>query len=240
MVGRLRTGTSGYQYPHWRDVVYPAGLAKADWFRWYCTHFNTVEINNTFYRLPDKTVFQRWSRVAPDDFLYALKFSQYGSHRKKLASPEETIGLFTAAASELGDRLGPVLVQLPPHWRCNLERLRYFLECWPSSVRVAVEFRDASWLNDEVFACLADAGAALCIHDMIENHPRVVTTDWVYLRYHGGDYTGRYTPQALTAQARLIHAWLENGDVFAYFNNDYAGHAFHNALQLKRYVANAG
>ncbi len=232
-----RIGTSGYQYPHWRGILYEEGLPKKDWFARYAAVFDTVEINNTFYHLPDTHTFESWREQAPDGFLYVLKFSRYGSHLKRLRDPQDTIGLFLERASHLGSLLGPILVQLPPNWNADVERLRAFLDAAPAEHRWAVEFRDARWLNAEVFDALRAHNAALCIHDMIERHPVALTADWVYLRFHGNGYGGSYSHQFLTAQARRIAGWLGDGlDVFAYFNNDAGGCAVDNARDLKRYV----
>jgi uncharacterized protein YecE (DUF72 family) len=235
-----RIGTSGWQYDHWRGLFYPEDLPKRAWFDHYAERFDTVEINNTFYRLPEAAAFKAWHDQAPSGFLYAVKYSRFGSHMKKLKEPASHIGLFIQRAAPLGALLGPILVQLPPGWHVDVPRLADFLAAAPAKLRWAVEFRDPSWLCDDVFTCLADAGSALCVHDLLEDHPRVPTADWVYLRFHGGvssGYGGSYSPQALSAEARRIRADLEAGrDVYAYFNNDIGGHALGNAEQLRRYL----
>jgi uncharacterized protein YecE (DUF72 family) len=176
-------------------------------------------------------------QAAPEDFLYTLKFSRYGTHLKHLKDPQDTIGLFVERAGRLREHLGPILVQLRPNWRVNLERLEAFLAAATPQQRWAVEFRDQTWLCEEVYSVLRSYGAALCIHDMIDSHPRVITSDWVYLRFHGANTWGNYSHQALTAQARCIKEYLGDGlDVFAYFNNDAEGYAVSNAGDLKRYV----
>lgn len=235
--GELRVGTSGYQYDHWKGLFYPADLPKSRWFAYYARHFDTVEINNTFYRLPDPHVFDAWRTAAPAGWVYALKFSRYGTHRKRLKDPEQPISLFTSRAKRLKSSLGPILVQLPPRWKADVARLEEFLKSLPRTLRWAVEFRDPSWLSARVFEHLEAHGVALCMHDMIANHPDVVTTDFTYLRFHGRRYQGSYSTQALAAQARVVRRYLESGiDVYAYFNNDIGGHAIHNALDLRRYV----
>ncbi len=235
--GTLHLGTSGYQYDHWRGVFYPEDLPKDEWFGRYAERFDSVEINNTFYQLPEAETFDDWRERAPEGFCYAVKFSRYGSHMKKLKDPEGTIGTFLERAERLEDRLGPILVQLPPHWGADPERLAAFLDAAPSAHRWAVEVRDPSWLCAAVFDVLRDHGAALCLHDMIDDHPRELTADWLYLRYHGEDYAGGYSPQRLSAEADRIAAWLDDGlDVFAYFNNDLGGHAVEDAGNLARYL----
>jgi uncharacterized protein YecE (DUF72 family) len=235
--GQFRVGTSGYQYDHWKKSFYPEELAKKHWFAHYAQYFDTVEINNTFYRLPSAKAFDRWHKQAPPGFCYVLKFSRYGSHVKRLKEPGASIQRFLQVARRLRKLLGPILVQLPPNWNVNTDRLQEFLNVAPASLRWAFEFRDPSWLCEEVFAILQRHKAALCIHDMIEDHPRRITTDWVYLRFHGDHYSGSYTTAALKAEARWIKRQLGDGkDVFAYFNNDAQGYAVSNAIQLKRYV----
>jgi uncharacterized protein YecE (DUF72 family) len=231
----LRIGTSGYQYNHWRGVLYPKKGPSMPWFELYAEQFDTVEINATFYHLPSESTFETWRRRAPAGFLHALKFSRYGTHLKRLLDPVDTIGLFTDRARLLGPSLGPVLVQLPPRWHAAPGRLQAFLEAAPRDLRWAVEFRDESWLNPEVMALLRKHQAALCVHDKIVNHPDEPTTDWVYLRFHGHVPHGAYTAARLRPVARRIEAWMAEGlDVYAYFNNDPHGHAVRDALRLRK------
>jgi uncharacterized protein YecE (DUF72 family) len=234
---RLRVGTSGYAYRHWRGVFYPRELRAADWFAHYAERFDSVEINNTFYRLPEAHVFEEWKSRAPAGFCFALKFSRYGSHMKRLRDPRASIGHFVERARLLGRKLGPVLVQLPPRWKADPGRLDRFLQAAPKRFRFAVEMRDESWLCEPVYRVLRRRRAALCLHDLIGRHPVELTADWVYLRFHGDGYAGSYSPQALSASARRIIRWLGEGlDVYAYFNNDAGGHAVANAASLRRYV----
>lgn len=238
-MARFRVGTSGYQYNHWRGRFYPEKLAKRRWFAHYAEHFDTVEINNTFYNLPNAETFDAWREQTPRGFVYALKYSRFGTHVKRLKDPETHLGVFTERAARLAGALGPILVQLPPNWRAVPERLDAFLDAAPRACRWAVEFRDPSWFDAPVYEILRRHNVPMCIHDMIDNHPREITADWVYLRFHGprGDYAGSYQPQALAGAARRIRAHLEEGrDVFAYFNNDAEGHAVENARDLRRYV----
>jgi uncharacterized protein YecE (DUF72 family) len=236
----LRVGTSGFHYPHWRGDFYPPDLPSDGWLTYYAARFGTVEINNTFYQLPRRKVFDGWRDAAPPGFSYALKFSRYGSHVKRLKKSRGIIKKFLRRAERLHKSLGPILVQLPPNWRPHPDRLMTFFKWAPRRHRWAVEFRDRRWLCDEIFAILASHGAALCVHDMIKDHPRRVTTSWVYLRFHGNRYRGSYSPQYLTARAKEIRVYLAEGlDVYAYFNNDLQGYAVRNALDLRRYVSGA-
>ena len=233
--GQLQIGTSGYYYDHWRGVFYPRDLPKQHWFAYYARHFDTVEINNTFYHLPQAQSFDKWREQAPPHFCYALKFSRYGSHLKRLQEPHASIARFLEGAHRLRDCLGPILVRLPPHWTPDPARLAGFLQTAPRAYRWAIEFRDPRWLCDEVYTILQRAAAALCIHDLIADHPRCLTTDWTYLRLHGGSDGGNYTRLALTTHATQIDQYLADGlDVFVYFNNDVHGYAVQNAADLKR------
>ncbi|MGD9498134.1 MAG: DUF72 domain-containing protein [Armatimonadota bacterium] len=237
--GRFLAGTSGYQYDHWVGPFYPEDLPRDGWFSYYAERFSTVEINNTFYGLPDASTFDDWRERAPEGFTYVLKYSRYGSHLKKLRDPAGHIGTFLAAAEHLGERLGPILVQLPPGWHADVPRLAAFLDHAPARHRWALEFRDPDWLRDEVFELLAAHNSALVIHDLIEDHPRIITADWVYLRYHGGP-RGKYAYQKMSADARWVRDHLSAGrDVYAFFNNDAHGWAIENVRQLIRFVGRA-
>jgi uncharacterized protein YecE (DUF72 family) len=233
----LRIGTSGYVYASWKRRFYPDGLPARSWFPYYATHFDTVELNGTFYRLPEASVFARWRQQVPDGFIFAVKFSRFGTHMKRLLGARETIGRFVRRARRLGPRLGPVLVQLPPRWAPDLARLDRFLGAAPRDMRWVVEIRDERWLGDELYALLRRHDTALCIHDMIPDHPRAVTTDFTYVRFHGIHYGGSYSAAALTPWADWIAGRLaEHVAVFAYFNNDVDGHAIENARTLARLV----
>lgn len=237
--GRFYVGTSGYQYDHWKGVFYPESVPKKRWFEHYAQTFDTVEINNTFYNLPAENTFDNWYEAAPENFLFSLKFSRFGSHIKKLKDPQEPIERFLELAERLDNKLGPILVQLPGRWQANPERLDEFLKQAPKRHRWALEFRDPSWLCEEIYSVLERHKAALCLHDMLPDHPERLTADWTYLRYHGDHYQGSYSHQYLTAQAQKIEEYLQKGcDVYAYFNNDEDGHAAQNALDLHRYLKN--
>lgn len=236
--GELRVGTSGYQYDDWKGDLYPEDVPKKDWFGVYAESLDTVEINNTFYNLPEVSTFDKWHEQAPPGFVYALKYSRFGTHMKKLKDPDNHVPRFIERAERLKSYLGPILVQLPPNFKANPERLDAFLGETPDRFRWTVEVRDRDWLNDEVYEILRAHGAALCIHDLIDDHPMELTADWLYLRLHGGaKHRHGYARQALSAWARRIDAWLGKGmDVYVYFNNDVGGHAVHDARDLRRFV----
>jgi uncharacterized protein YecE (DUF72 family) len=237
-VARAHVGCSGWVYRDWRGVVYPAELPQRRWFEHYASLFDTVEINSTFYRLPLASTVEQWAAQAPPGFTYALKLGQFGSHRMKLRDAARWLPNHLDRVERLGAALGPTLVQLPPRWRRDLGRLDELLSAAPSHIRWAVELRDASWVHDDTFELLARHHAALCIHDLLADHPWVRTADWTYVRFHGPNaveakYQGRYGGRRLRRPAERLAAWLDEGcDVYAYFNNDYEGHAVHDARWL--------
>jgi uncharacterized protein YecE (DUF72 family) len=239
MSGQARVGCSGWVYPDWRGVVYPAQLRQRDWFWAYASRFDTVELNTTFYRLPSVAAVEKWAAQAPAGFVYAVKLGAFGSHRMKLRDAARWLPNHLDRVRRLGPALGPNLVQLPPRWKRNVERLDEFLATAPRDLRWAVELRDPSWLHDDVFAVLARHGAALCIHDLLPHHPWELTTTWTFVRFHGpqaaaNPYHGRYGGARLWRPARQLDEWLRSGiDVFAYFNNDYEGHAVSDAEWLR-------
>jgi uncharacterized protein YecE (DUF72 family) len=227
-------------YKDWRGIVYPEKLPQRRWFEHYATLFDTVEINNTFYRLPPPATVELWAAQAPPEFIYALKLGQFGSHRMKLRDAASWLPNHLDRAERLGRSLGPTLVQLPPRWKRNIERLEEFFSVAPSHVRWALELREPSWVHDDVFELLRRHKVALCIHDLLADHPWERTTDWTYLRFHGPDalqvkYVGRYGPERLEPVASRLETWLADGcDVYAYFNNDYHGYAVEDAQWLSQ------
>ncbi len=236
--GRARVGCSGWVYRDWRGTVYPPGLPQRRWFAHYAAHLDTVEINNTFYRLPPPETVDHWAQQAPPGFVYSVKVGQYGSHRRKLRDASTWLAHHLERVERLGAHLGPNLLQLPPRWHRNVSRLDEFLDAAPDRLRWAVEVRDPTWLHDDVFDTLARHGAALCVHDLLADHPWVRTTDWAYVRFHGPrarteKYLGRYGGRRLWRPAERIAGWLDEGcDAYAYFNNDIGGDGWHDALWL--------
>lgn len=236
-----RIGCSGWAYDEWRDDFYPHGLPKSQWLEYYTAHFRSVEVNGTFYGLPKAATFEAWRAQAPEGFCFALKLSQFGTHRKRLKDPATWLSRFMERAELLGATLGPILVQLPPRWGADPARLDEFLTAAPATRRFAVEVRDERWFCGAVYEVLARHDAALVHHDLIAAHPRPTTASFVYLRFHGptaahrgGEaYAGRYSPQALGGAARRIRRHLAEGrDVYAYFNNDIGGEAPRDAKRL--------
>ena len=239
----LRVGCSGWSYRDWRGVVYPTGLAQRRWFEHYQGLFDTVELNSTFYRLPTTATVERWATAARPGFVYAVKVGAFGSHRMKLRDASSWLPNHLDRVERLGKHLGPNLLQLPPRWKRNADRLEEFFSCAPTSMRWAVEVREPSWLHDDVFAVLRRHGAALCVHDLLPDHPVELTTDWTYLRFHGPDaahqpYHGDYGAARLAPWVSRVGAELDAGhDVYAYFNNDWSGAAARDALLLRDALA---
>jgi uncharacterized protein YecE (DUF72 family) len=238
--GRVFIGTSGWSYTHWRGPFYPAELKPHEWFKFYARNFETVEINNTFYGLPSEGVFSGWREAAPRGFTYALKASRFITHVKKLKDPEGPLKNFFDRAGLLKECQGPVLFQLPPRWGLNLERLEEFLSLLPVGVKSVFEFRDRSWLSEDVYNLLKDKGIALCIYDMPGfTSPAVLTSGFTYIRFHGTGtlYGGRYTEGELKGWAERVKGYIKEGiDVYAYFNNDAQGNAVINARELRGMV----
>lgn len=229
-------GCSGWQYKHWRNDFYPTSLPTTRWLEYYTRHFNTVEINNSFYRLPEARTFDTWRERVPRDFLYAVKASRYITHMKKLKDAQESIDLLFSRLDHLRDTLGPVLYQLPPRWPLNLERFTAFLNALPADVTHVVEFRDPSWYVDEVFDALGRHGVSLCLHDMEGSATGLrLAGPVVYLRFHGPvKYRGRYSDERLATPAAWCAARLSEGTpVYAYFNNDIGGHAPRDATRFR-------
>jgi len=233
----IRVGTSGWYYDHWRGRFYPEKLAKKDWFQYYAQHFDTVEINNTFYHLPKATTVSAWHDKAPPGFLFAVKASRYITHVKKLNDPAESLERFFDLVNLLKQHLGPVLYQLPPSLHKDLDRLDAFIQALPERDRAVFEFRHASWYDQETFDLLNERRVALCIHDMPgKAPPRVVTGDIAYIRFHGttGRYAGHYTDAMLADWACWLKAQASNvRAIYAFFNNDVEGHAINNARMLR-------
>ncbi|MEU9311363.1 DUF72 domain-containing protein [Streptomyces sp. NPDC048256] len=243
----LYVGTSGWQYKDWKGVLYPADVPVRRWLEEYTGHFATVEINNAFYRLPSRETFASWAVRVPPDFVVAVKASRYLTHIKRLKDPEEPVRRLMTHAAGLGDRLGPVLLQLPPTLRADTGLLDACLSCFPSGTRVAVEPRHESWWTPDVRDVLRARGAALCWADVGSRPvtPLWRTADWGYVRFHQGRAHPwpHYGRRALeTWLDRIATTWaVEDGnDVHAYFNNDPGGAAVENAALFGRTARRAG
>ena len=239
----IRIGTSGWYYEHWKERFYPAGSSKSKWLEYYAERFDTVEINNSFYHLPKEQTLKRWNDIAPEGFLYAVKANRYITHIKRLKDAAEPLERFFERIRLLGNKLGPVLYQLPPSLHKDLDLLGGFVKLLPKSPPAVFEFRHESWYSDDVFALLAEANATLCIHDMPgKESPRVVTAGTIYIRFHGttGRYAGSYPEPALQNWANWLKQQTRDArSIYAYFNNDIHAHAINNAKCLRELVRQA-
>jgi uncharacterized protein YecE (DUF72 family) len=236
-VAEIWIGTSGYVYRHWRKgVFYPAGLAARQELGYYAGQFKTVELNNPFYRLPTTEMFQRWREVTPADFQFAVKASRYITHIKRLRDVAGSLDLFMERAGHLGDKLGPILFQLPPTQYLDLGLLRDFLKLVWKGPRWVIEFRHPSWHVNEVYQLLTTSSVALCIPVGGGLDPdRVTTAPFTYIRLHRGkEPAGGFSPDELTSWAAQIRALRKAGkEVYVYFNNDWGGYAVRDALRLR-------
>jgi uncharacterized protein YecE (DUF72 family) len=217
-------GTSGWQYRDWKGAFYPDKLRQADWLEYYGERFQTVEVNNAFYRLPKPETFTAWARRTPDDFVVVVKASRYLTHIRRLKEPDEAIGRFVEHAGHLGRKLGPVLLQLPPDLKADLDRLDRALALFPPGWRLTVEFRHPSWFTDETRDLLAARGAALCLADSPRRQTPVWrTAGWTYLRLHEGKARPHpcYGRTPLNSWAkRLTEVVAADEDAYVFFNND--------------------
>ena len=235
----IRVGTSGWSYPSWRPGFYPEGTRPDEFLRFYAERFDTVELNNTFYRLPSEKAVSDWRESAPPGFCFAVKGSRFLTHMKKLADPELGIERFFERADLLKEKLGPIVFQLPPHWTLNLDRLRAFLEALPRRRRYAFEFRNPTWNAPSVYHLLRSRNVAYCIYELSGfQSPLEITADFTYIRLHGpdGPYQGSYDDRTLRQWVKRIHEW-DLKAAYVYFDNDQAGYAPQNALRLKEMLA---
>ena len=237
----IRIGCSGWHYKHWVGTFYPAKTPATRMLSYYIEQFDTVELNNSFYRLPPKPSLTKWRESTPDSFCFAVKGSRFLTHMKKLKDPEAGLEKFFDAVDVLGDKLGPILFQLPPQWELNLERFSLFLDALPRGHRYAFEFRNATWNVPEIDQVLTAHNAAYCIFDLAGTQsPVKVTADFVYVRLHGpgGKYQGSYGDAAIRGWAEQSIAWRgESKSTYIYFDNDDSGYAPHDALRLKHAIA---
>jgi len=236
MPGAVYIGTSGWHYKHWKGPFYPADLPASKMLDYYSRHFDTVEVNNTFYKLPTEAAFAAWREGTPAGFLFALKGSRFLTHMKKLKDPQEGIARFMERAVVLGKKLGPILFQFPPWWEVNVERLETFLEALPAGHRFGFELRNPSWHTAEIYRLLRRYHAAFCAWELAgARSPLEVTADWTYVRLHGpgAAYQGSYDTAALAAWSARIRGWRRSlRAVYVFFDNDQGANAVHNAAAL--------
>lgn len=234
----IRIGTSGWYYDHWKKRFYPEHLPKSKWFPYYADHFDTVEINNTFYHLPKAQTLKNWHAQAPNNFLYTVKANRYITHIKRLKDTKDEVARFFERVNLLKDHLGPILYQLPPSLHKDLDLLAAFIKLLPKKRLAVFEFRHKTWYTDDTFELLDKSNAAFCIHDL--DHlatPRTITAETIYIRFHGttGKYSGNYSGKILADWAKWIKSQLPQVTAaYAYFNNDISAHAIKNAATLKK------
>jgi uncharacterized protein YecE (DUF72 family) len=241
MMCDIRIGTSGFHYRHWVGPFYPPKTSAARMLDFYVQHFDTLELNNSFYRLPTIQAFECWRDSTPRNFVFAVKASRFITHNKKLKDPENALENLLPRAEHLGNKLGPILFQLPPKWKVNVERVRELLEVLPKEHRYAFEFRELSWLKPEINRVLEEFNAAFCIYQLAGYHtPLEITADFSYVRLHGpeaGKYQGSYSDERLGNWARWIQEQSKRlKAIYVYFDNDQAGYAAQNALRLREMV----
>jgi len=241
MVCDIRIGTSGFHYKHWKGPFYPKKIQEAAMLDFYAQCFDTVELNNSFYRLPSESAFDEWRDATPDNFVFAVKASRFLTHNKKLKDPENAVDNLLPRAVRLNRKLGPLLFQLPPKWRINAERLRGLLQILPAELRYTFEFRELSWITAEVCRILRQFNAAFCIYELAGYHsPLSITADFAYVRLHGpatGKYQGSYSEHQLSRWARQIDGWSKQlTAIYVYFDNDQSGYAATNALRLREMI----
>lgn len=235
--GSIRTGTSGWSYPHWKGPFYPEGIRDAGLLAFYFQHLNTVEINSSFYHLLLRKTFENWRESSPADFIFSVKASRFITHVKRLADSSEAVERFFERAAGLGDKIGVVLFQLPPGLKIDPEKLRAFLGLLPGDLRHSFEFRNRSWFHPEIYSLLSEFRTALCIYELNGFvSPLEITADFVYLRLHGpaGRYGGSYSTAQLRTWHERFREWAgQSLDVFCYFDNDEKGFAALNAVELR-------
>ena len=242
---QLRVGCSGWNYTSWKGPFYPADLPSSEWLDYYTRRFDTVEVNNTFYRLPEESTFTAWRGETPAGFLMAIKASRFLTHMKRLRDPDEPLDRLFSRVAALGPRLGPVLYQLPGNFPSDHKRLEAFLDALPvrltprgPRLQHVIEFRHPSWYTRDTFEMLEDHGVALCLHDMVGS---AISEERVgplcYVRFHGasGRYRGSYDNATLSRWARRLAArWRAGADTYIYFNNDTNAMAPRNANNRQR------
>ncbi len=235
-------GTSGYNYKHWRSVFYPPGLPQKTWLAYYANFFNTVEINATFYGSFSRSVFEKWKNSTPPGFQFVLKGSRFITHISRLRNTSASVQRFLESSAGLAEKRAAVLWQFPEsfnHDEENRSLLEQFIRSLPGVTRYAFEFRSADWFTPVLFDLLKENNFAFVINDSrVFPVARAVTADFAYIRFHGPEalYASNYSEEQLSAWADEIARMLEQGDVFAYFNNDNRGYAVQNGQRLKELV----
>ncbi|MCD6281591.1 MAG: DUF72 domain-containing protein [Deltaproteobacteria bacterium] len=231
----VHIGTSGWNYDHWKGNFYPQGQPKSRWLEYYCTIFKTVELNATFYRQMKPKTFENWYKRTPDGFLWSIKMNRFITHIRRLKDAKQPVDRFMDSARLLREKLGPILVQLPPSLAFDSDVFENFCSCLHKDLRYTIEARHESWTSDKALAVLEEHNMAWCISDTAGRYPylEAVTADFVYIRLHGSRklYASEYTEEELESWAAKIQGW--NRTTFVYFDNDFMGFAPRNAKRLR-------
>jgi uncharacterized protein YecE (DUF72 family) len=238
VAGTVHIGTSGWHYNHWRGPFYPEKLPASKMLGYYSGQFDTVELNNTFYRLPTENGLTTWRESTPKGFCFAAKGSRFITHMKKLKDPESAVEKYFDRVCQLGSKLGPIVFQLPPWWEADAARLQAFLDVLPHRRRYAFELRNSTWHTPEILRILHRRNVAFCIFEIAGFHSGFdITANFTYVRLHGpgGAYQGSYPAKTLQEWAARIREWQKHlRAIYIYFDNDQAGFAVRNALELKK------
>lgn len=246
----VHIGTSGWEYKHWKNIFYPQELSGKDHLKHYARIFSTVEVNNSFYHLLSANSVQNWIHCVPENFIFSVKASRYITHMKKLKDPKASSEKFFESIKPFGDKIGPVLFQLPPNFGFNPQRLEEFIihcttkdkVCSPKNMpyQYAFEFRNPSWYVDETYEILKRYNCAFCIYNLGPTQtPKEVSADFIYWRFHGnyGIGSGKYSTKELEGFAEDINEVVSKGkNVYCYFNNDEKGFAIDNAMALREII----
>lgn len=237
---KIHIGTSGWYYEYWKGPYYSRKIAPKDFLKEYGADFPTVEVNNTFYRLPTTKTLRHWKKSVPQSFIFSLKASRYITHVKKLNVSKKSIENFFHHVHLIKMQLGVILFLIPELMPKNEQRLESFIKLLPKEYRYAFEFRDSSWFTPSVYRLLKKYQVAFCIYDLDGKiSPKKITTDFVYVRLHGPKkaYCGSYSKKALQQWARTFWRWAQSGkEIFCYFNNDASACAPLNALSMKKMI----
>jgi uncharacterized protein YecE (DUF72 family) len=244
MAVKYYVGCSGWHYEHWRGLYYPRDLPKPKWLSFYAQQFDTVELNNSFYRLPSEKAFKTWQDSTPGNFIFAVKVSRFITHVRRLRNVGAAVEDLLSRAASLKEKLGPLLYQLPPSMKRNDELLESFLYTLPSEYQHVIEFRQKSWIDERVFDILRRHSVGLCVFDMPGfSCPLVATSDFAYIRFHGSEglYSSSYSDEELAQWAQRIARLGETVKVsYIYFNNDAEAFAVGNAIKLKNLLQPPG
>jgi uncharacterized protein YecE (DUF72 family) len=240
MKKQINIGTSGWSYEHWKKIFYPDEIKSKDWLGYYSDSFLTVEVNTTFYHVPRETTVKNWYKVVSKNFIFSIKINRYITHRKKLKDCKESLEIFYKSIQKLKNKIGPILIQLPPSFSINPERLQDFIGYLNKKYLYTIEFRHDSWFEDEIYNILKKNNIALCITDLNgKQTPELITADFTYIRLHGPHraYKGSYGLAKLKKWKAKFEDWSKTISIYCYFDNDEKAYAIKDALSLKKLLS---